>query len=164
MITLKDSVDIAVPLDQLYQWLQSLDTNFVKWSPYHEYFQKTTGGFNVGDEIQFKELVMGVPYDIKGIIQKHDREKDRFKIMFESMSGWAHIYFIGEATERGCRFIHIEEFGKPDTLWGRFINWLLFKVLFKKRANWQLIKDDMAEDNMYLKQILETGVYPERKA
>ena len=61
MITLKDSVDIAVPLDNLYQWLQSLDTNFVKWSPYHEYFQKTTGGFDVGDEIQFKELVMGVP-------------------------------------------------------------------------------------------------------
>ncbi|MDR1511904.1 MAG: SRPBCC family protein [Propionibacteriaceae bacterium] len=164
MIRLKDSVDIAVPLDRLYQWLQSLDVNFVKWSPHHEYFQKTTGGLDVGDEIQFKELVMGVPYDIRGVIREHEKSDAGFRIMFASMSGWGHIYFIGEATEGGCRFTHIEEFGKPDTPWGRFINWLLFKVLFKKRANWQLIKDDMAEDNIYLKQILETGVYPERKA
>ena len=162
MIILKDSIEISVPLNELYNWLQGLDENFVKWSPYHEYFHKITGSFNVGDEIQFKELVMGVPYDIKGVIQKHDRQENLFEIMFESMSGWAHIHFIGEVSKAGCRFTHIEEFGKPDTPWGRFLNWLLFKVLFKKRANWQLIKNDMAEDNMYLKQILETGVYPER--
>jgi len=35
-------------------------------------------------------------------------------------------------------------------------------VIAKKKANWQLIADDMKEDNMYLKQILETGVYPEK--
>ncbi len=62
--------------------------------------------------------------------------------------------------ETGCRFTHIEEFGKPDTFFGKFINWLLFNVIAKKKANWQLIADDMKEDNMYLKQILETGVYP----
>lgn len=163
MIFLKDSIDISVPLSELYNWLQNLEDNFVKWSPHHEYFKKITGKFNVGDKIQFKELVMGVPYDITGIIQRHRKEDARFEIMFESMSGWAHIYFIGESTGAGCRFTHIEEFGKPDTLWGRFINWLLFKVLFKKKANWQLIKDDMAEDNRYLKQILETGVYPENQ-
>jgi hypothetical protein len=67
MINLRDSVDISVPLDELYIWLQDLDKNFVLWSPYHEYFRKVSG-FNVGDEIQFKELVMGVPYDIKGVI------------------------------------------------------------------------------------------------
>ena len=163
MITLKDSIEISVPLNALYDWLKALDENFVKWSPYHEYFNKTTGEFNIGDEIEFKELVMGVPYDIKGIIQKHENKEDRFEIMFESMSGWAHIYFIGEATDFGCRFIHIEEFGRADTLWGRFVNWLLFKVLFRKKANWQLIKDDMVEDNMYLKQILETEVYPQKE-
>lgn len=164
MITLKDAVEISVPLSELYLWLQALDTNFVKWSPYHEYFQKISGGFDVGDKIQFKELVMGVPYDIKGIIQRHDKNEDGFQIMFETMSGLAHIYFIGDATDTACRFTHIEEFGKPDTLFGKMFNWFLFEVAAKKKANWQLIKDDMAEDNMYLKQILETGVYPERKA
>ena len=160
MITLEDSINISVPLSELYAWLQKLDENFEKWSPYHEYFKKVSGDFEPGDEIQFKELVMGVPYDVTGIIRKHEKEEDRFEIMFESMSGWAHIHFIGETTPTGCKFTHIEEFGKPDTVWGRFVNWLLFKVLFRKKANWQLIKDDMKEDNMYLKQILETGVCP----
>ncbi len=41
--------------------------------------------------------------------------------------------------------------------------YLLFEVIAKKKASWQLVKDDMAEDNMYLKQILETGVYPKRE-
>lgn len=76
------------------------------------------------------------------------------------MSGLAHIYFIGEELDDGCRFIHIEEFGKPETLFGRIFNWILFEVLAKKKANWQLIKKDMAEDNLNLRQILETGVYP----
>ena len=163
MIRLTDEVQIAVPLDDLYNWLLKLDENFVKWSPYHDYFVKLSGGLAVGNEIQFKELVMGVPYDIKGVIQEHTKNENNFRMMFETMSGLSHIYFIGEKIKDGCRFTHIEEFGKPDTFFGKIFNWLLFKVIAKKKANWQLIKDDMAEDNMYLKQILETGVYPERQ-
>lgn len=162
MIILKDSVDISVPLDDVYHWLKALDENFVRWSPYHEYFRKLTGDLSVGDKIQFKELVMGVPYDIKGIIQENQKTDAGFRIMFETMSGLAHICFIGKRTKTGCRFTHIEEFGKPDTFFGKIFNWLLFSVIAKKRANWQLIMNDMKEDNMYLKQILETGVYPER--
>jgi len=160
MITLSDSIDISAPLDELYEWLRALDENFIKWSPYHEYFKKLSGGLEIGDTIQFKELVMGVPYDIKGTIQTHSKNNDGFRIVFETMSGLAHIYFIGDKTADGCRFTHIEEFGKPDTFFGRLFNWLLFEVLFQKKANWQLIQNDMEEDNRYLKQILETGVYP----
>ncbi len=162
MITLRDSVELSVPLDILYGWLNALDENFVKWSPYHDYFKKVSGGFDVGDKIQFKELVMGVPYDITGIIQEHEKSGDDFKIMFETMSGLGHIHFIGEKAAGGCRFTHIEKFGKPDTFFGKIFNWLLFNVIARKKANWQLILDDMKEDNVYLKQILETGVYPER--
>jgi hypothetical protein len=160
MITLKEYVDNSVPLDELYDGRGGLDENFVKWSPYHEYFNKISGGFDVGDKIRFKELVMGVPYDIRGIIKQHEKSTDGFRIMFETMSGLAHIHFNGEKTAGGCRFTHIEEFGKPDTFWGKIFNWLLFEVIAKRKANWRLIKDDMAEDNMYLKKILETGVYP----
>ena len=162
MIKLVDDIQIDVPIDELYKWLLELDKNFVKWSPYHDYFKKITGGFEVGDEIQFKELVMGVPYDIQGVIREHTKEETGFRMVFETMSGLAHIYFIGEKTENGCRFTHIEEFGKPDTCFGRIFNWVLFEVIAKKKADWQLIKDDMAEDNAYLKQILETGEYPEK--
>ncbi len=163
MIKLTDSIDLSASLDELYRWFLELDKNFVRWSPYHEYFTKLTGGFEVGDQVRFKELVMGVPYDISGVIRLREKTEDGFRIMFETMSGLAHIYFIGEKTESGCRFTHVEEFGKPDTFFGKIFNWILFEVLAKKRANWQLIKDDMAEDNAYLKQILEDGVYPVRK-
>ena len=162
MIRLEDSINISVPLEELYRWLLDLEKNFVRWSPYHDYFRKLTGGFELGDQIQFKELVMGVPYDIKGTIQEHRKTDEEFYMMFETFSGMGHLSFSGRATETGCTFTHIEEFGKPDTFFGRIFNWLMFEVIAKKKANWQLIRDDMAEDNMYLKQILETGVYPER--
>lgn len=163
MIRLIDNIEINVPLSELYEWLLRLDENFVNWSPYHDYFEKVTGGFEVGDEIIFKEIIMGVPYDIKGVILQHDRTENGFHITFKTMSGLGKIQFTGETIQTGCKFTHIEEFGKSDTFFGKIFNWLLFEVIAKKKANFQLIKDDMEEDNMYLKQILETGVYPERK-
>ena len=45
--------------------------------------------------------------------------------------------------------------------WG-IMNFLIFKVFFRKKANWQLIRDDMILDNRYLYDILTEGKYPER--
>ena len=45
---------------------------------------------------------------------------------------------------------------------GAFMNFLIFKVFFRKKANWQLIWDDMILDNRYLYEILTEGKYPER--
>jgi len=162
MVTLIESIEINSPLDVLYGWLIKLDENFVKWSPCHTYFKKATGRFAVGDKICFGERVEGVSYRITGVIRQHEKSEDGFRLVFETMSGLSHIYFIGGKTENGCSFTHIEEFGKPNTRKGRFINHLLFDILAKRRANWRLIQDDMARDNLHLKQILETGTYPDR--
>lgn len=163
MITLIDAVEIDAPLDALYEWLLALDKNFVKWSPYHRRFKKRSGGFGVGDRIWFCERVSGVTYRVGGVIKTNEKNRDGFKMVFETMSGLSRIYFIGGKTDGGCSFTHIEEFGKPNTKFGRFLNRLLFCLLFRRRANWQLIQNDMVLDNTFLKQILETGVYPERK-
>ena len=45
---------------------------------------------------------------------------------------------------------------------GPVVNFLVFNVFFRKKANWQLIRDDMILDNRYLKEILEEGRHPER--
>ena len=45
---------------------------------------------------------------------------------------------------------------------GAFMNFLIFKVFFRKMANCQLIRDDMILDNRYLYDILTEGKYPER--
>jgi len=163
MVTLIESVEIAVPLNELYGWLLKLDRNFVKWSPCHRRFQTVTGGFAVGDKVRFRERVQRVNYRIGGIIRCHEKNENGFRIMFETMSGLSHIYFIGGRSGSGCSFTHIEEFGLPNTRKGKFVNRLLFDILAKRRANWRLIQEDMARDNVYLKQILETGVYPERE-
>ena len=52
-------------------------------------------------------------------------------------------------------FTHIESFGVRRSFFGNFVNWLFFKALFPKQANWELIKQDMQEDDRNLKQILE---------
>ena len=45
---------------------------------------------------------------------------------------------------------------------GPIMNFLIFKVFFKKKANWDLIRQDMILDNFLLKDILESGRYSER--
>ena len=57
---------------------------------------------------------------------------------------------------RGFRHDH------PPPVIGAIMNFLIFKVFFRKKANWQLIRDDMILDNKYLSDILTEGKYPER--
>lgn len=57
---------------------------------------------------------------------------------------------------------HTEEFGLRKKIIGPFLNWLFFKVLYRKKANWQLIRDDMVLDNKLPDRILTKGIYPER--
>jgi len=157
MITLRESIDIAVPPGVVYAWLKRLDENFTKWNPKHEEFEKISGGLAIGDTVRFCETVQGMTYNVRGTIVKDDADSSGFQIMFETSAGLGHIWFIGERIVSGCRFTHVEEFGKPDTVFGRIFNWLLFEVIAKKRANWQLIREDMAEDNLCLKAILEAA-------
>lgn len=72
------------------------------------------------------------------------------------------IVFEGWRTIEGCHFSHTEEFGLRKKIIGPFLNWLFFKVLCRKKANWQLIRDDMVLDNKLLDKILTKGIYPER--
>ena len=53
-------------------------------------------------------------------------------------------------------------FGVTTPVIGAIMNFLIFKVFFRKKANWQLIRDDMILDNRYLYDILTEGKYPER--
>jgi hypothetical protein len=155
MVTLRESIDISAYLEEVYDWLLHLDENFTKWNPKHNSFEMLSGGLDVGDTVRFSETVQGISYNIEGTIRKNEKDDKGFQIMFETKAGLGRIWFIGERTDFGCWFTHKEEFGRPDTFFGRIINWLLFEVIAKKRANWELIREDMEEDNECLKRILE---------
>jgi hypothetical protein len=157
MIELIDSIEINTTTDVVYDWLMKLDENFTKWNSNHKKFEKISGGVEVGDQIYFEQCVGGVWYKIKGEISVKERDEDKFQIEFITMSGIGNIKFIGENSEGGCIFTHIETFGAKSRIIGSLVDFLLFKVLARKKANFGNILQDMKEDNVNLKRILEGG-------
>ena len=162
MVTLTESVNIPAPYEKLESWILNFREEFVKWSPYHIECDMYDGGYKVGNRIRFREIVMNLDYNVTGTITECEQDKDHFHIVFQSDKKTAFITFEGQRTETGCRFSHTEAFGMTTPLVGPIMNFLIFKVFFKKKANWQLIRDDMVLDNQYLTEILTEGNYPDR--
>ncbi len=162
MVTLKEQVDIPAPYERLEVWKENFREEFVKWSPYHIECELYDVGYQVGNRIRFREIVMNLDYNVTGTIKECEQDKDHFRIVFQSDKKTAFITFEGRRTETGCRFSHTEAFGMTTPVIGPVMNFLIFKVFFRKKANWQLIRDDMILDNRYLTDILTEGKYPDR--
>ncbi len=162
MITLTEQIDIAAPYEKLEAWLNNFEEEFVKWSPYHIECDLYDKGYQAGNKIRFRELVMNLDYNVTGTITECEQDDDHFHIVFQSDKKTAFITFEGKRTPGGCRFSHTEAFGMTVPVIGPILNFLIFRVFFKKKANWQLIRDDMILDNQYLSDILTEGNYPER--
>lgn len=162
MVTLTEQVNIPAPFERLCAWADNFEEEFIKWSPYHIECQLFDGGVKVGNRVRFREIVMGMDYDVTGTITSAERNADHFKFSFLSEQKTAVITFEGIRTEEGCRFIHTEAFGLQTPVIGPIMNFLIFKVFYRKKANWQIIRDDMILDNRYLTDILTRGQYPER--
>jgi len=162
MITLMEQVDIPAPYERLNAWAQNFQEEFVKWSPFHIECELYDGGYQVGNRVRFREIVMNLDYNVSGVIVACEQDDDHFRIVFQSDRKTAFITFEGKRTENGCHFSHTESFGLTTPVIGPVLNFLIFKVLFRKKANWQLIRDDMILDNRYLTEILTEKKYPER--
>ncbi|XHH07632.1 MAG: SRPBCC family protein [Candidatus Bathyarchaeia archaeon] len=158
MIELEDSIEIKTTINELFNWFINLDKNFVEWHPNHKKFEKVTGGDDVGDMICFEECINGVLYRIKGEITAKEKTESSFSFEFKTMSGIGNILFTARTAEHGCIFTHVETFGLKTPIVGRALNYLLFNVLARKKANWASILQDMKEDNKNLKRILEKQV------
>ena len=162
MVVLTEQIHIPAPYEKLEAWTDNFEEEFVKWSPYHIECDLYDGGCQVGSRIRFREIVMNLDYNVSGTITEYEQDRDHFRIVFRSDKKTAYITFEGKRTETGCHFSHTEAFGMTTPVIGPILNFLIFKVFFKKKADWQLIRDDMVLDNRYLKEILTEGKYPER--
>ena len=162
MIVLTEEIDIPAPYEKLEAWAGNFEEEFVKWSPYHIECNLYDGNYRTGSKVRFCEIVMGLDYDVTGTITECEQDKDHFRIVFQSDKKTAFITFEGERTAEGCPFSHTESFGMTTPVVGAVMNFLIFKVFFRKKANWRLIRDDMILDNKYLSEILTTGKYPKR--
>ena len=162
MITLNEQINIPVPFEKLCAWADNFEEEFVKWSPYHLECELLDGNLETGSRVRFYEIGMGKDYDVTGTIIESYRDENRFKFVFQSDKKTAFITFEGKKTEAGCHFSHTESFGMTTAIIGTIMNFLIFKILYRKKADWQLIRDDMILDNKYLYEILTENKYPER--
>lgn len=162
MIILNEQIDIRAPYEKLAAWLANFEEEFVRWSPYHIECELLNDGCNVGDKVRFREIVMNLDYNVTGTITESIQDEDHFRIVFQSDKKTAFITFEGKRTTEGCHFSHTEAFGMSTPVIGPILNFLVFKVFFKRKANWQVIRDDMILDNQYLAEILTESRYPER--
>ena len=162
MVTLKETVDIPAPYERLQAWADNFREEFVKWSPYHTECEMYDGGYEKGMRVRFREIVGGLDYNVTGTIMESEKDDHHFRIVFRSEKKTSFITFEGFRTEKGCRFSHTEAFGVNIPVIGPIMEFLTFKVFYRKWCNWKLIRDDMILDNRYLADILTEGKYPER--
>ena len=161
MVTLTETVEIPAPYNRLEAWVSNFEEEFVKWSPYHIECDFYDGGYQTGNRVRFRKIVMNLDYNVTGRIVECEQDEDHFRIVSQSDKKTAFITFEGKRTADGCHFSHTEAFGMTTPIIGPIMNFLIFKVFYRKMCNWQLIRDDMILDNQYLTAILTKGEYPE---
>ena len=162
MIILNEQIDIKAPYERMEAWANNFEEEFVKWSPYHTECELYDGGYQKGMKVRFREIVGGLDYNVTGHITECEQDSNHFRIVFQSTKKTAFITFEGKRTESGCHFSHTEAFGLTMPVIGPILEFLTFKIFYRKWCNWELIREDMILDNKYLNDILTEGKYPKR--
>lgn len=153
---------MPTPYEKLENWLNHFETEFVQWNPFHLKCQLLDKSIEAGSEVRFYEIVVGLDYDVMGILIRRIRKEKLFLIEFQSDKKKALIAFEGRRTDTSCHFSHTEAFCMTTPVIGTIMNFLIFKVLCRKKTDFNLIRDDMKLDNLHLKNILTRGIYPDR--
>ena len=66
MVILNEQIDIQAPYEKMEAWAANFEEEFVKWSPYHIECNLYDGTYQVGSKLCFREIVMGLDYDVTG--------------------------------------------------------------------------------------------------
>ena len=64
------------------KWRHNFEEEFVKWSPYHIECNLYNGNYNAGSKIRFREIVMGLDYDVT--VTECEQDENHFRIVFRS--------------------------------------------------------------------------------
>ena len=110
MIVLTEQIEIPASYEKLEAWTANFEEEFVKWSPYHIECNLYNGNYHAGSKVRFREIVMGLDYDVTGTITECEQDENHFRIVFRSDKKTAFITFEGKRTETGCHFSHTEGF------------------------------------------------------
>ena len=158
MIVLTEQIEIPASYEKLKAWTANFEEEFVKWSPYHIECNLYNGNYHAGSKVRFREIVMGLDYDVTGTITECEQDENHCRMVFRSDKKTAFIIFEGKRTETGCHFSHTEAFGMTTPVIGAIMNFLIFKVFFRKKANWQLIASTRIVGNSISKKTIREKV------
>ena len=118
MVVLTEQIEIPAFYEKMEAWAANFEEEFVKWSPYHIECNLYNGNYHAGSKVRFREIVMGLDYDVTGTITECEQDKNHFRIVFQSDKKTAFITFEGKRTETGCHFSHTEAFGMTTPVIG----------------------------------------------
>jgi hypothetical protein len=76
MIVLTEQIEIPASYEKLKAWTANFEEEFVKWSPYHIECNLYNGNYNAGSKIRFREIVMGLDYDVTGTITECEQDEN----------------------------------------------------------------------------------------
>ena len=111
MVVLTEQIEIPASYEKMEAWTANFEEEFVKWSPYHIECNLYNGNYHAGSKVRFREIVMGLDYDVTGTITECEQDEKHFRIVFQSDKKTAFITFEGKRTETGCHSSHTEAFG-----------------------------------------------------
>ena len=66
MVVLTEQIEIPASYEKLEAWTANFEEEFVKWSPYHIECNLYNGNYHAGSKVRFREIVMGLDYDVTG--------------------------------------------------------------------------------------------------
>ena len=84
MVILTEQIEIPAPYEKMEAWTANFEEEFVKWSPYHIECNLYDGNYRAGSKIRFREIVMGMDYDVTGAITECEQDENHFRIVFQS--------------------------------------------------------------------------------
>ena len=84
MVVLTEQIEIPASYEKMEAWTANFEEEFVKWSPYHIECNLYNGNYHAGSKIRFREIVMGLDYDVTGTITECEQDENHFRIVFRS--------------------------------------------------------------------------------
>lgn len=141
----RDSVEINVPPEAVYDWLMSFVKNYRSWHPAHVKCRWLKGKpFEIGSVLYVEEYLGDELHKLKFKITRIKQNKGfEFRILFPASILVPKGEFLIEPTEVGSRF--------TATLYYRFGK--LLALLAKKEK--EIIEQHQREEGVNLKRLLE---------
>ena len=101
MVVLTEQIEIPASYEKLKAWTANFEEEFVKWSPYHIECNLYNGNYNAGSKIRFREIVMGLDYDVTGTITECEQDIRKIGIQFTTgqQVGVPHTMMLLEIAE-----------------------------------------------------------------